>query len=217
MANISEAWGTVTVLSENDYEKLFEALNNAQYGWWDYNFEITDIEGNEGNFYGNGRWSFENNLEDFGKWLQNTIIQENYFDPDGSKAQDAMDAQYYLLNTTWSVVFDFKDVEPGCQVAYEATWCLSHQAGRALKDIKAVQTYFKSYDFDFFNLVGNLEMDYEDALSNASGYCIEEIPKDELENQLEELNELDTHDDYSNSIKNNCIMYVNNLLTKATV
>lgn len=181
MANLSSSWGYVYLsdFTGDNPEKLWEALNNAQRGR-EYNFYLQDLDNDEASFFGTGRWTFETNMERFGRWFSEPPeVSEG--DPYYQEVVEALD---YLKATGWRLNFDFYDVECGCHVAYDAEWGITHEAGAPLETTTSEMASHNDYEYSLPSLVTNMAMDIDEALQEVTGYCVEEIDEETLREQL---------------------------------
>lgn len=152
MANISDAYGTVTIKAAT--KGLFkDILKSYKMGQQDAYYKTTikfaslqeamkSIIFNEDTeqfelklpFEGNGCWSFKNNINEFIPKL---------FNYDGSKK---------LSTHSFEVEFDFQDAEPGCNFVYEATIRVGYNAGEE-KIYKETLDESDDVDFTASNLI----------------------------------------------------------------
>lgn len=135
MANISDATGWMIRMSMDSSETkadLVKAWNIIRSFWEAGEYGATfdeisedDITGDgseiyaEKSFAGWGRWTFANNVESFGEWIEesSTITPEE---------------KEFLAGKDFSIRYDFCDYEMGCEVFYEAEMENVHKAGTPL-------------------------------------------------------------------------------------
>lgn len=156
MANLSDAFGNIEIKgSEKVIEsilRLFE-LSDA----WEYNTSI-DLESTEKptddtctvNFFGTGRWCYENNIEFFFRWVNDEITEED---------------RALLEDSDFEIIFDFTDYEPGCEVFYEATEALRHKKGVKLDETEYIQSEYSALDLSWGNRL-DLEVENDDQLAS---------------------------------------------------
>ena len=152
MANISDAYGTITIrVRTDDTEKfvrtwniLSDRLSSGEYstqfdGIGIYSPDIERNEDDDGTveismsdtFSGTGRWAYQANIEYFGSWLDYEVNEEE---------------KAFLEQLDFSVEYSFTDYEPGCCVFYEMEAHNTHIAGMSLRDISNVID--SSYDLE---------------------------------------------------------------------
>lgn len=172
MANLSDAFGNIEIKgSEKVIEsilRLFE-LSDA----WEYNTSI-DLESIEKptddtctvNFYGTGRWCYENNIEFFFRWVNDEITKEN---------------RTLLEGSDFEIIFDFTDYEPGCEVFYEATEALRHKKSVKLDETEYIQSEYSALDLSWGNRL-DLEVENDDQLAS----MLDDMDGNEMMEFLEE-------------------------------
>lgn len=135
MANISDATGRMIRMSMDSSETKADLVKTwniirsfweaGEYGATFDEISEEDITGNgseiyaETSFAGWGRWTFANNVESFGEWIEesSTITPEE---------------KEFLAGKDFSIRYDFCDYEMGCEVFYEAEMENVHRAGTPL-------------------------------------------------------------------------------------
>lgn len=135
MANLSDATGKISLTLRGSREDMTKAWGIIRRFWDDgvYGASYADIEADgvqmhgkdayaESGFSGSGRWSFANNIESFGRWI----------DTSTSITEDEKD---FLRNTNFIIDYDFADYEPGCGVFYSARMQNVHEKGQPLSTI----------------------------------------------------------------------------------
>lgn len=172
MENLSDAWGTIEIKGSEQIIKsilkLFE-LSDA----WGYNTSI-DLESIEKptddtctvNFYGTGRWCYENNIEFFFRWVNDEITKED---------------RTLLEGSDFEIIFDFTDYEPGCEVFYEATEALRHKKGVKLDETEYIQSEYSALDLSWGNRL-DLEVENDDQLAS----MLDDMDDNEMMEFLEE-------------------------------
>ena len=123
MANISTAYGELTIIAECDKKKfgefqtaLSKYLQRGEYGADFYEtdkfqFENGKCETTVG-FHGWGRWTFDENLKRFGVWAKNSGCEEL------SK----------IKGISFKLIFDFVDCEEGMETLYTEKASIEHKA-----------------------------------------------------------------------------------------
>lgn len=146
MANISSAFGTITITAEGKAKKL-EWLIKETIGTAYYYTELGDLEGDkdklEGNFCGCGRWAFTTNCEMFYEWIKHDV--------ENSDRQEVKEVWEELNDSDWEVMFDFKDEEGGMGVLYTAVCSVKHTKGSNTTEYNVYE--IKDYDYAPENLV----------------------------------------------------------------
>ena len=158
MANLSDVSGTLTITAK-DWKECEEILSLIELitNHWYYNFDTqgepwlaggsmgpdpeNDTEWLGINFTASGRWSFANNIERFGAWLQNTK------DPE---------AQLYIKKLTekeFKLFFDYNEDEPGVSFIGVGTALLHHKANIPLEEMEVIDQDFEEYELTVENLV----------------------------------------------------------------
>lgn len=175
MANISDSNGKIRISlgageSKEDMVKTWNIIKKF-WGYGEYGAFFDEISDKdvcedmdgvyaEADFSGTGRWSFENNVESFGRWIEST---------------DAItdDEKDFLRDRGFSIRYDFCDYEMGCEVFYEATMENVHEKGTSLGSINGECLSYEDIDITADNLI-----DY-------AGYSEDEVadmnmPREEL-------------------------------------
>ena len=147
MANISSAFGTITIECDNakgleELEKCFEISES-----WDYYTAVEEAFAEietiakyavKGYFYGCGRWSYQTNIERLFDWLSNQKEKLNW---------------KLLEDSNFSITFDYTDEECGMQFIYKATYQLIHKAGNPLPEgITMIDKKYEDYEYNLVNL-----------------------------------------------------------------
>lgn len=133
MANISDASGKISLTLRGSREDMTKAWGIIRRFWGDgeYGASYADIRADdvqmrgkdayvESGFSGCGRWSFANNIESFGRWIDTSVTE---------------DEKDFLMNMDFSIDYDFADYEPGCGVFYSARMQNLHEKGQPLSTI----------------------------------------------------------------------------------
>lgn len=167
MANISDASGKIRISldageSKEDMVKAWSIIKKfweyGEYGAVYAGISEKDVREDrdgihaEADFSGTGRWTFENNVESFGRWIEN----DNVITPE-EKA--------FLAGRDFRIRYDFCDYEMGCGVFYEAKMENVHKAGTSLDSIKAESLSYEDIDITADNLcdyIGYSEDDVAD-------------------------------------------------------
>lgn len=136
MANISDASGKISLTLRGSREDITKAWGIIRRFWEDgvYGASYADIGADgvqmhgkdayaESGFSGCGRWSFANNIESFGRWI----------DTSPAVTEDEKD---FLRSKEFSIDYDFADCELGCGLFYSARMQNRHEKGQPLSDIK---------------------------------------------------------------------------------
>lgn len=137
MANSSDANGKIRISlgageSKKDMVKTWNIIKKF-WGYGEYGAFFDEISDKdvcedmdgvyaEADFSGTGRWSFENNVESFGRWIESTDVITD-------------DEKDFLVNKNFSIDYDFADYEPGCGVFYSARMQNGHEKGQPLSTI----------------------------------------------------------------------------------
>lgn len=172
MANLSDAWGTIEIKGSEEIIKsilkLFELSDD-----WEYNTSI-DPESIEKptddtctvNFYGTGRWCYENNIEFFFRSVNDEITEED---------------RTLLEGSDFEIIFDFTDYEPGREVFYEATEALRHKKSVKLDETEYIQSEYSALDLSWGNRL-DLEVENDDQLAS----MLDDMDGNEMMEFLEE-------------------------------
>lgn len=172
MANISSASGTIEILGSEEVVKtilnLFEKTDT-----WDYNtsvdmasLENPSTDTYTANFWGSGRWVYQENIERMFRWLKDEI--------------GALE-RVLLENSDFGIIFSFTDYEPGCEAFYRATDALRHKRGIKLEETEYVQGDCEQLDLSWGNRLDN---GFEDDDSLAS--MLDDMDDDEMKEFLEQ-------------------------------
>lgn len=134
MANMSDAVGSITISVETPDKDLFAKTWNiirtgmAEQGYPTFldplNTDDIDCEDGKcsasGGFIAFGRWDYESNVKNFGRWLDFVISDD--------------DAKF-LEQLTFSLAYEFADYEIGAELFYKAAMQNRHENGQALSAI----------------------------------------------------------------------------------
>ena len=174
MANISDAFGTITIWVgatepkeqqrlTNNFKKIFDEVMSGKTAC--YYTDISswtidkDDDGNGivgvGDFNGCGRWAFEANCRYTYDWLKQGV--ENR--PELKKLLDEINKY------NWKISYEFADEEAGCEVLYEMNCDIDHRAG----EDKAYQSIRYEEDFDY-NAQNLVNLGFFDTLEEAEEY-----------------------------------------------
>lgn len=136
MANMSDATGTV-IIEANSFdvlEELKKCFEIASHWWYHisclglYDELVDEIKESSADeidaghlryyiiykFYGAGRWSFSNNIQNFMRWLE--------------EDKDKFNSEL-LINSDFIMIFEYVDQDPGCSFITESKDELTHLAG----------------------------------------------------------------------------------------
>ena len=173
MANLSDASGKISLTLRGSREDMTKAWGIIMRFWGDgeYGASYADIGANgvqmrgkdayaESGFSGCGRWSFANNIESFGRWI----------DTSPAVTEDEKD---FLRNTNFIIDYDFADCELGCGAFYEAKMKSEHKAGTPLSSITTKTISDKEIEISAANI--RKYIGYEDDEIADMG-----IPREEL-------------------------------------
>lgn len=175
MANISDASGKIRISldageSKEDMVKAWNIIKKfweyGEYGAVYAGISEKDVREDrdgihaEADFSGTGRWTFENNVESFGRWIESTDAITN-------------DEKQFLRDRDFSIRYDFCDYEMGCEAFYEETMENVHKAGASLDSIKAESLSYEDIDITADNLCDYIGYS-EDDVADMS------IPREEL-------------------------------------
>ena len=149
MANISNPFGTMTLegpWTDQQIKMLvpiLQSLEPAYYNTIMEDIEETIYEEHLAYFIGNGRWSFQNNLESFDRWIE---------DPKGELAQLRKEMEENKLKIVW----DGTDYEGGFGFIY--TFSGFHEVidGKFIYQ----ETEHTSYDYNVKELYERCGEDY---------------------------------------------------------
>ncbi|TCD53859.1 hypothetical protein EJ419_06295 [Alloscardovia theropitheci] len=149
MANLSDANGTMTVISHNPSTAfMFVNEYRKQAGDWFYNTIISDtIEAattRDGatvitvSFTGTGRWAYSENIA----WTFNILTDKEY--------RDKIDPMILavLEQAPISVTYDYADFEPGCEILYTQKVTVTYDNGTISTDV----IEHNQYDYTLDNL-----------------------------------------------------------------
>ena len=135
MANISDAHGKISLYS-NDI-KVIESLEKAYYHLKDFcyftvlsddkikadDYFMNDFKyGFKYSFYGAGRWSYDINIENFGKWIEKDIEDK--------------DIKNLLIANDYLIIYDYEDIETSEDIHYKAKVQVIHNSGHPILDQK---------------------------------------------------------------------------------
>lgn len=161
MANVSEAYGTMTITAKDEETVVFirEAIFKTTSKWY-YGTHLSETDKAEGNddgtcsqccyFYGDGRWEYHTNLEFMMRSLTDTM-----------KASLAR-----LEGTDFTLLFEYVDVERGCQHLARETARFTHKANTPLVESKLEVLEQQYYDWTPENLRAVADYD-DDAIESA--------------------------------------------------
>ena len=135
MANMSDAVGSILISVDTPDKDLFaKAWNIIRTGMAEQGYptfldplETYDIDCEDGKCFASGgfiafgRWDYESNVRNFGRWLDFVISDD--------------DAKF-LEQLTFSLVYEFADYEIGGGVFYKALMENRHEKGQALSAIR---------------------------------------------------------------------------------
>ena len=122
MANISDAYGTIS-FSEGFWEKHEQEIADfAKNFHWDRDYGIQSLEMDSENqqlkFSGSGRWTFEATLGSNGGLSTLSPVSPGYISDCDTNAVFLE----LVAHEDASMIYDFKDYEPGCEVCYSAVY-----------------------------------------------------------------------------------------------
>lgn len=144
MANMSDAYGTVSVESVCNAKKFVEIINKIAKCWeYPIYFNTNRVEDDATTFTfnGSGRWTMSASLENFGESLDyclNELEEEE---------------KVLLINNDWELSFNYLDCEPGCGVLYIANDIITHKKGQSLKEVGFREAECSSYDYTLFDFL----------------------------------------------------------------
>lgn len=178
MANISSAYGKISVTASTKedvdaiFKKIDERLNNKYVEYFTncdlqlLKYEVSEdgLVTGETYFDGCGRWTFSNNIANFGRWMKHDAL---------------------LTALTWKICFEYKDEECGCDILYEAVDEINHEANEDLDELIVNNIDCTNYDLNPYNLMTVMNYSDEDI---ANYYLIGADFVDEYEN-LDEYEE----------------------------
>ena len=135
MANLSDAYGKVTIETDADIKKFVKTLDDIT-SVWEYGIYF-DEEGEQigeneyvYSFGATGRWTFHCSLESLGRWLE----EEN---------------NQLLIENDWSMTFEFLDMEGGNGVLYIEEAVVEHKANEPLSKAVFLEISCQEFDYDF--------------------------------------------------------------------
>ena len=130
MANISSASGVLTVEGKKEFVDAMIGFIKDYASAWYYETEIEEpfgeVERENGDvivdlqFWGVGRWSYSVNIDNFYRWLNESIF-------DANNKEDISDWKKLLSESNLCLRFDFTDEESGCGVLYNARTKITFQ------------------------------------------------------------------------------------------
>lgn len=181
MANISDAGGTITIKAKKDVAESLAYLIKCTQELGDYSTYL-DFDEKKGivdgdevaeneyefTFNGFGRWTYENNIENFYNWIKHDVYSkdlESYYERNDIDIVELKNLFETIKDNDWEIEFDFTDAESGCAVLYQATCLLSHKAGEDKAEFTELEC--TGYDYTNENLIkldfgGLVENDYEE-------------------------------------------------------
>jgi len=152
MANCSSAYGNMYITTDKEkVNKIVGIFDNFCSHWYYDTCVNVFFDGGdgtvEGTFDGNGRWTFQENINSWGRWiLEDDKIPE--------------ETKQFLTENEFSIRYQYSDWEPGCEVLYEAEATYNHPAGVPLGDVEVSWGDFEDYEYSFKNLLRRDVMDY---------------------------------------------------------
>lgn len=168
MANISSAFGTITIKVEGgrpdiieDFTYLFGEVLGG--GWYYTATNDWEYDGNEATatFDGCGRWTYQTNAEMTYEWIKNGIPRVK----DETIRAELQSIWDELNQLDWSINYEFVDEECGNGVLYEQDCYVEHKAGE--DEARYNEGNFTSYDYTPENLV---ELGFQDSIEEAKEY-----------------------------------------------
>jgi hypothetical protein len=141
MANISSAYGTMTLVGGWEREHIAALNRIADELWrrWHYDIDVFDeftAENLSSSFSGNGRWTFESNLESIGRWSDGCFA-DGYSGLHAVYKTLAADMEANGL----SVDVAFSDEESGCRVLYTQEGAISARGGSLVYEKRAEEHF----------------------------------------------------------------------------
>jgi hypothetical protein len=150
MANHSIVSGTLRVYSTTPENTLAvcEAIATLTADWKNFSFEYTGDPVYEQTyvevpFTGEGRWTFVNNVEQFGNWLQTTDMN--------TPAKE--EAFIVLIKNEYSLEFCFQEEESSMMFIGDGLYTVKHKADTPLSAYKITDKKYDDYPFDVDHLV----------------------------------------------------------------
>lgn len=160
MANISSADGKIIFTKEfwerhlTDIEAFCQNYESAYYGVSHMEIDSDLVDGVETQvlkFYGDGRWSFINCIEGFGGFPL------THGDPD--RAQYKVNDDFFALMAleNESLIMEYSDYEPGCDVCYEAKYRITPTVDSGTKELgfRYEEIYVSDLETDDASLINN--------------------------------------------------------------
>lgn len=162
MANVSSVDGKLYITASSVEEceevyKLIEIITDK----WGYEFkmynsftvsEVIDSHSEtasevtmETPFYAEGRWSFQCNAEEFGRWLQNA--SEHNQSPKIHSAVEMLTKLRFVLE------FEYNEDETGQQFVGVGNLKMVHTENTPLKESEILENEFEAHDLTIGNLV----------------------------------------------------------------
>ena len=180
MANISTAYGELTIIAECDKKEfrefqtaLSKYLQRGEYGADFYETDKFQFENGKCettvDFHGWGRWTFDENLKRFGVWAKNSSCKE-------------LDK---MKGISFKLIFDFVDCEEGMETLYTEKASIEHKANAPWGETQYRELECESLAFTADNLIA---YGIEDSV-------IEVKNIEELRDFLEECTEADSLSD----------------------
>lgn len=149
MANHSIVSGTLRITSTTPENALTvcRAIQTLT-AKWNFSFDYTDEPVYkqtyvEVPFTGEGRWTFTNNVEQFGDWLQSTNM-------DTTAKEDAFAV---LFKHEYSLEFCFQEEESSMMFIGDGLYTIKHKANTPLSAYEVTSKRYDDYPFDLDHLV----------------------------------------------------------------
>lgn len=140
MANMSDAYGTVSIKTSADIQQFVKTFNDIT-NYWNYGIYLAEegekVAENEYtcSFSACGRWSFHCSLEALGRWLGEYLGEE--------------EGNHFFFENDWSMTFEFLDVEGGNGVLYIEEAVIKHKANEPLSKATFQEISCQEFDYDF--------------------------------------------------------------------
>ena len=163
MANVSSAFGTVRVEAENfeQAKKITQIIHSITSGFGYYtHFNLDDISEVNGalecSFYGDGRWDFQNNIQNMGYWIENS-------------SEDCKDRIKELEKHDFKITFDYTDEEGGNPFIVQVVASIAHKKDTPLESMVYELEEHEDFDYNVENLCNICGYDKDYALELCGG------------------------------------------------
>lgn len=199
MANISDANGTFTIHAKN-CETIKELIHLMQYlEIGEYSTYFTDYHSGDDQFddsivkFGDDEYEFETTFSASGRWVYLTNI-ERMADWILSEVEEQNDPQdpdiiKHLEKEEWSIVFDYIDYEPGCELFAQVMVEAIHYTDTPFADIDVNVSEDENLDKTVVNFAQTMGYTFDETMYELYlwGETFEEQEEDRKEEIMTEL------------------------------